>query len=493
MSRRLPLDPHRTGRLLTIAFVALGCSDSTVGIRTEPPMATIIAPHDGHSGLDTVITLEGRVSDSRSAAGDLLVEWTSSLDEALFVGSPDAEGRTLVPVELSSGEHVLTLNATDEDGQTATDQVVVRLGNTPPTVTGVALTPEGPTETDTITASLAELTDPDDQELTVTWRWTVSGVEVADHVEPTLTGVWFDRGDEVVAEATPHDGIDSGTPVASAPLLVLNTPPTAPTPVVPVEAAAGEELDCTVASEASDVDGDELTYVLAWSRDGSPTSHEAEGGPTAVATVPAGTTVAGEEWSCGTRASDQEASGPEGSASVLVSVADLDGDGSPDDEDCDDSNPNVFPGAGDVYGDGLDADCDGRDCEAAWLGTTYFVACTELMLWADAGAECSTMGYDGLATVVDAQEQAFLEDLRPLPATVKHWIGFNDVAVDGVYEWTSGLPVTFTNWYTATEPTGQPGTDEDCVHFHSSVDPADGQWNDNWCSSMTHGWFCELR
>lgn len=36
---------------------------------------------------------------------------------------------------------------------------------------------------------------------------------------------------------------------------------------------------------------------------------------------------------------------------------DADGDGWPLDEDCDDTNPSIFPYAADVRGDGCDADC----------------------------------------------------------------------------------------------------------------------------------------
>jgi len=39
---------------------------------------------------------------------------------------------------------------------------------------------------------------------------------------------------------------------------------------------------------------------------------------------------------------------------------DQDGDGWPLDDDCDDQNPDIFPGAPDLRGDGCDADC-GRE------------------------------------------------------------------------------------------------------------------------------------
>ena len=40
---------------------------------------------------------------------------------------------------------------------------------------------------------------------------------------------------------------------------------------------------------------------------------------------------------------------------------DADGDGSPDDEDCDDDNASVYPGAPETPGDKLDSNCDGND------------------------------------------------------------------------------------------------------------------------------------
>lgn len=47
---------------------------------------------------------------------------------------------------------------------------------------------------------------------------------------------------------------------------------------------------------------------------------------------------------------------------------DRDQDGVPADEDCDDRDPWVYPGAPDTPGDGLDADCDGEDAAFTFLG-----------------------------------------------------------------------------------------------------------------------------
>jgi hypothetical protein len=47
-------------------------------------------------------------------------------------------------------------------------------------------------------------------------------------------------------------------------------------------------------------------------------------------------------------------------------VVDSDGDGVPDDEDCDDEDASIYPGASEVWDDGIDQDCDGvADVEGA--------------------------------------------------------------------------------------------------------------------------------
>lgn len=48
--------------------------------------------------------------------------------------------------------------------------------------------------------------------------------------------------------------------------------------------------------------------------------------------------------------------------------ADLDHDGAAGGQDCDDADPHVYPGAADLAGDGLDADCDGEDPPLPYLG-----------------------------------------------------------------------------------------------------------------------------
>ena len=43
---------------------------------------------------------------------------------------------------------------------------------------------------------------------------------------------------------------------------------------------------------------------------------------------------------------------------------DGDCDGTLTADDCNDTDASIYPYAGDTYGDGIDSDCDGLDCEA---------------------------------------------------------------------------------------------------------------------------------
>ncbi len=61
---------------------------------------------------------------------------------------------------------------------------------------------------------------------------------------------------------------------------------------------------------------------------------------------------------------------------------DNDGDGFGFNEDCDDNNDNIYPGAPEIYGDGIDQDCDGADNLASDLpvpDTQGLIILTELM------------------------------------------------------------------------------------------------------------------
>ena len=90
--------------------------------------------------------------------------------------------------------------------------------------------------------------------------------------------------------------------------------------------------------------------------------------------------------------------------------------------------------------------------------------------WSGAEAEALTLG-GHLATVNDAAENAWIAATFPSTSSWGNWIGYNDVAVEGSFVWTSGETPGYTNW-AAGEP-------NDCCEGEDGVQMyADGSWND---------------
>jgi len=89
--------------------------------------------------------------------------------------------------------------------------------------------------------------------------------------------------------------------------------------------------------------------------------------------------------------------------------------------------------------------------------------------WADAEAYAVSLG-GHLVTINDPAEDAWLVSTFG----TQYWIGLNDIAVEGVWVWSSGEPVTYTNWFPG-EPNNSDGT-EDAAKIENR--PPFIAWND---------------
>jgi hypothetical protein len=207
---------------------------------------------------------------------------------------------------------------------------------------------------------------------------------------------------------------------------------------------------------------------------------------------PFSTTWSGERiWSSMCSMSMNDGIGPDDVS--FDTLPDGDGDGYAAEDDCDDTDGSIHPFAGDIYGDGVDSDCDGMDCEAAYVGEVYYAVCRKsasgedlTTSWSGANTTCTDFGYDSLAKSVDATETSGLRDLvLDAGGWGDTWIGLSDPEDDGTWTWMDGTEAIHTDW-----GPGEPSSGEDnCVEIYSVND---WTWNDRPCSG-TFPFACEIR
>jgi C-type mannose receptor len=94
--------------------------------------------------------------------------------------------------------------------------------------------------------------------------------------------------------------------------------------------------------------------------------------------------------------------------------------------------------------------------------------------WDAARAACVAWGGD-LVAIGDDEEQALLQTF----VAASSWIGATDVAVEGVFAWSNGEPLSYTSWNPG-EPNDSNG--EDCGEIYGpGVTVAPFLWNDLAC------------
>lgn len=104
-----------------VESVRLSASPTALGLGTNAPWTQILTPDNGlriQQGATVVLHSSGWDLEDRALTGESL-QWSSSVD------GPLGSGRLLAVSDLSPGGHVLTVEATDAGGLTATDTATV--------------------------------------------------------------------------------------------------------------------------------------------------------------------------------------------------------------------------------------------------------------------------------------------------------------------------------------------------------------------------------
>jgi hypothetical protein len=108
--------------------------DFEIGGPLGAPTVEITAPAEGSSYAELEsITFTGLASDLSTAPEDLTFAWSSDLDGDLGGAISGGGQSALITDALSIGTHVVTLSATDADGEVGSDTVTVIIEDATPT------------------------------------------------------------------------------------------------------------------------------------------------------------------------------------------------------------------------------------------------------------------------------------------------------------------------------------------------------------------------
>ena len=260
---RVPAERTAIGERWTVVVTAYDgfassepTSDEVVILNTPPSVELVaIDPSVPHVG-GTLTCSYGGYFDADAHDDESQIAW--------YVGGDRVEeGPEWVVTEGERGADVRCV-VTPFDGidYGTPVEATVRIGNAPPSVTDVAISPDPAVLTDTLTCdySFADVDGDGDES---TQRWFVNDELVS--VGPTLIG-GLERGDIVRCEVTPFDGTIAGEPVASEDLEIANALPVAASAAIdPNPAFEASALECIAAG--SDPDDDTPTWSIRWSVD----------------------------------------------------------------------------------------------------------------------------------------------------------------------------------------------------------------------------------
>lgn len=176
------------------------------GPTSEPPTVLLAGPSNGDTfGVGETVTFIGKVSDDQ-APETLGASLVSTLDGVIWTGNPAADGRVDVDIAaLNPGAHTVSLEVTDDEGNTASDQVdVTVLEDGRPVTEILSPLPAGnPYWTDSSVTFQGVVSDgeTDAELLGVTWSTDLQGTLATgapDSAGNTATSAFLVEGTHVV-------------------------------------------------------------------------------------------------------------------------------------------------------------------------------------------------------------------------------------------------------------------------------------------------------
>ncbi len=224
---------------------------------TAPVLDAIsITPTSGYA-TTTFSAILGSSFDADGDAISFAYNW--SADGIVIGTNPDLTGGF-------TRDQVIALAVVPNDGSLngaiVDSQNTVTVTDSPPTITGVTVSPD-PLYTDSVATCVPEgWTDADDDPEGYRYAWTVNGDDAG--TDATLDGSLFARGDDVGCTATPFDGEQVGLPITATEVTVANSAPVLSGATLTIATPTRADSEGITLSAATDADGDYILYNYEW-------------------------------------------------------------------------------------------------------------------------------------------------------------------------------------------------------------------------------------
>jgi hypothetical protein len=448
----------RSPILLLGLLPVLSCGgEKGVTVFHAPPAVSITQPSEDSSFTeDQTVSFSGLVDDDVDGAANLALTWSSNLDGLLDDAPADSSGYTaFATADLSAGTHVITLQATNSNAESAEDYVTVTISAVEQAPTITVRSPAG--------SDYGVEGQPFDFEVRVSDAQDAAA-DLVVWFESDLDGVFCEPVPEddgtaaclVALSAGEHNlsfGVeDSGGNLATAELFFL------------VEAADEHDDDLDGYTEAEgDCDDTDPSVRPGGTEVGNGVDDDCDGD------VDEGTVYFDDDGDCAC-----EEDSCEGSVEALCDEV-VGGD-------CDDADPDVGPLADELC-NSVDDDCDGVADEDDALDVATWYADADGDLYGDAAstAEACTAPSGHVANASDCDDS----DAAVSPAATETCNGVDDDC-DGTADESSASDAP--TWYkdadadgygaaasstrACTQPSGYVADATDCNDANAAISPA---------------------
>ena len=245
-------------------------SSATVEIVNASPEVsdvTVSLLRHGQSSIynnDTLVC-SGTLRDPEGEELEPVYQWF--LGQQSLDAYSTTEELTLTPECASPGDEITcVLSATDSENASAEGSATVLLDNRPPEILSVSVSNQQPFADDTVSC-VVEATDPDMDELLLTYEWknlSKSNAVLGAQEELLLTPADVDPSDEIECLVNISDGFESGESRGGT-AIIENSAPTfiSPAGIFPSMASTATTMSCSAVP--SDINlGDTLTTTYEW-------------------------------------------------------------------------------------------------------------------------------------------------------------------------------------------------------------------------------------